>query len=99
MAKVIAPFKIIGTLDDLNYYLDENHVNLVRTKGKTGVTSQEFKDNPIFDRIRNQGKEMGYCAIKAQSFRLLAKYFFDRAKEVSSAGRVNQLLLQILAEV
>lgn len=31
-------------------------------KGKTGVTSEEFKSNPIFDQIRNHGKEWGYCS-------------------------------------
>jgi hypothetical protein len=98
MAKVIAPFKIQGTLDDLNFVVNADGTNCVRMKGNTGITSKEFKDNPIFDRIRNQGKEMGYCTKKARTFRLLAKYFFDRAKEVSSAGRVNKLLLEILAE-
>ena len=24
MAKVFAPFKIVGTLDDLNFYVDQN---------------------------------------------------------------------------
>lgn len=98
MAKVIAPFKIQGTLDDLNFMIYPDGSNYVRMKGNTGITSKEFKENPIFDRIRNQAKEMGYCTIKARTFRLLTKQFFDRAKEVSSAGRVNQLLLQILAE-
>jgi hypothetical protein len=98
MAKVIAPFKIQGTLDDLNFVVNADGTNYVRMKGKTGVTTEDFKNNPIFDRIRNQGKEMGYCTKKARTFRLLAKYFFDRAKEVSSAGRVNKLLLEILAE-
>ncbi|MES2812695.1 MAG: hypothetical protein V4670_09515 [Bacteroidota bacterium] len=98
MAKVIAPFQIQGTLDDLNFVITADGTNYVRMKGTTGVTAAEFKNNPIFDRIRNHGKEMGYCAQKGKIFGLLAKAFTDRAKEVSSAGRINQLLLALLAE-
>ncbi len=98
MAKVIAPFKIQGSIEDLNFVVNADGTNYVRIKSKTGVTKEEFKNNPIFDRIRNQGKEMGYCVKKARTFRLLAKQFFDKAKEVSSAGRLNQLLLEILSE-
>ncbi len=57
MAKVIAPFKIVGTLDDMNFYIDENNTNRVRTKGKTGVSSEEFLSNPIFTKVKNHGKE------------------------------------------
>ena len=97
MAKVIAPFIIKGTLDDLNFYIASNE-NLVREKGNTGVTKEQFAKNPIFDRIRQQSSEFGRCAHKSRVFRLLAKQFYDKAKEVSFAGRVNKLLLEILQE-
>ena len=48
MARVIAPFKIVGTLDDLTFYLDQENNNLVKTKGKPGITTKEFLKNPIF---------------------------------------------------
>ena len=57
MAKVIAPFKIVGTLDDLVFYIDQEKENRVKTKGKTGVTSEEFKRNPIFNKVKNHSKE------------------------------------------
>ncbi len=98
MAKVIAPFKIVGTLDDLNFYLDENNQNLVRTKGKTGVTSEEFNRNPIFTKVKNHGKEFGRAVKKAQSFRAIAMYFNKRAKDGSFAGRANKLMLDIIKE-
>ena len=98
MAKVIAPFKIIGTLDDLNFYVDENNTNLVRTKGKTGVTSEEFKRNPIFTKVKNHGKEFGRAAKKAQNFRGVALYFNKRAKDGSFSGRGNKLMLEIIQE-
>lgn len=98
MAKVIAPFKIIGTLDDLNFYLDENKENLVRTKGKTGVTSEEFLRNPIYTKARNHGKEFGRASKKGQSFRFIALPFNNRAKDGSYAGRGNKLMLEIIQE-
>ncbi len=42
MAKVIAPFKISGTLDDLNFYTTNDGNNYVRMKGKTGITKEEI---------------------------------------------------------
>ena len=38
------------------------------------------------------------CSLKSKIFRLLVKPFFDRAKDVSFAGRVNQLLFEITEE-
>lgn len=98
MAKVVAPFKISGTLDDINFVLTENGNNYARMKGKTGVTSEEFKNNPIFDRIRNHGKEWGYCAKKAQCFRQMASQLFNKAKDGGFAGRSIKLLSEILEE-
>ena len=97
MAKIIAPYKITGTFDDLSFYMSSGQ-NLVREKGKSGITKKQFKENPIFDRIRQQGIEFGSCVKKSRTFRLLAKQFYDKAKEVSFAGRANKLLFEILEE-
>ncbi len=98
MAKVIAPFKIVGTLDDLNFYIDQNNTNIVRQKGNTGVTSEQFKNYPCFQKVKNHGKEFGRCVRKAQIFRQLAFHFNDRAKDGSFSGRCNKLMLDILNE-
>ncbi|CAM3732683.1 hypothetical protein FSS13T_22400 [Flavobacterium saliperosum S13] len=98
MAKVLAPFKISGTLDDINFVVTEDGNNYARLKGKTGVTKEEFKNNPIFDRIRNHGKEWGYCSKKSQSFRQVAAQLFRKAKDGSFAGRSIKLLSEILEE-
>lgn len=97
MAKIIAPFKIVGTLDDMNYYITTDG-NIARTKGKTGITSKQFKENPIFEKMRLHNQEFGSCVQKAKTFRLLVKPFFDAAKEGSFAGRVNKMLFEILKE-
>ncbi|GIZ07445.1 hypothetical protein [Flavobacterium sp. UMI-01] len=98
MAKVIAPFKIKGTLDDLNYVVTADGNNYVRMKGKTGITAAQFKANPIFDPIRQQAQEFKYCVHKSKIFRSLASNFNTIAKDGSFAGRVNKLLLEILEE-
>lgn len=98
MAKVIAPFKIVGTLDDLTFYLDQEKNNLVKTKGNPGITKEQFKNNPIFQKVKNHGIEFGRCSKKGQTFRKLAHYFNCRAKDGSFAGRANKLMLDILNE-
>jgi hypothetical protein len=98
MAKVAAPFLIKGTIDDINFVVTADGKNYARAKGKTGVTATEFNNNPIFDRIRNQGQEFGHCAKKSVLFRQLAVRFNDVAKDGSVAGRANKLLFEILEE-
>jgi hypothetical protein len=98
MAKVVAPFLITGTLDDINFVVTADGNNYARAKGKTGVTSTEFKNNPIYDRIRNQGQEFGHCSKKSVLFRQLAVRFNKLAKDGSVAGRANKLLFEILQE-
>ena len=97
MAKIIAPFEIKGTFDDLNFVVTDG-INYVRTKGKTGITSKQFKENPIFDNIRNQGQEFGHCSKKAALFRQLVAPFNKNAKDGSVAGRTNKMLFEILQE-
>ena len=98
MAKVTAPIKISGTLDDLNFVITSDGNNYVRMKGKTGITAEAFRNNPIFNPIREQGKEWGYCSVKSKSFRQLVPLFFNQAKDGSFAGRTIKLVSEILQE-
>ncbi|MBW4360358.1 hypothetical protein [Flavobacterium taihuense] len=97
MAKVIAPFKLSGTLDDINF-VNTPEGNFARMKREKFMTSKEFMANPIYDPIREQGKEMGYASRKSRIFRLLAVQFFKKSKDVSFAGRANKIILEILKE-
>lgn len=98
MAKVIAPFLIKGTIDELNFVVTADGKNYVRVKNASGLTSAEFKNNAKYDHIRNHGIEFGQCAKKSKVFRQLASHFNDLAKDGSFAGRVNKILLEILQE-
>jgi hypothetical protein len=97
MAKVKAPFILSGTLDDLNF-MDTTEGNFVREKREDYMTTEEFMANPLYDPIREQAKEMGYCALKSRMFRQLAVAFYRNSKEVSFAGRANQILFEIIGE-
>ncbi len=98
MAKVIAPFKIEGTIDDLNFYVDENNVNRVRIKASSTMTPERFRKDPAFHKIRMHNQEFAQCIAIAKTFRALAGEFNKKAKDGSFAGRVNKLLFEILQE-
>ena len=98
MAKLTGQIKLKGTIGDLTFIEDASKEIYVREKGKSGITKKKFKENPIFGRIWEHGTEFGSCSHKSRIFRLLAKQFYDKAKEVSFAGRVNQILFEILEE-
>lgn len=97
MAKVIGPLKLSGTLGDITF-ADTTEGNIAKEKREDYMTSEEFMANPIYDPIRNHGKEMGYCSTKSRLFRLLAVNFYKNSKDVSFAGRANQILFEILEE-
>jgi len=97
MAKVKAPFKLSGTIGDITF-ADTTAGNIAKEKREKYMTSKEFMANPVYDPIRAHGKEMGYCATKSRIFRLLAANFYRNAKDVSFAGRANQILFEILEE-
>jgi len=97
MAKAFGPIQIVGTLDDLNFYITPDG-NIVRIKGKSGNTKKSFKENPIFDTIKKHNLEFGLCSKKGVFFRRLVKLFYDQAKDGSIAGRSYQLLYAILKE-
>lgn len=97
MAKVIAPFKLSGTLDDINF-VNTPEGNIARMKREKFMTTKEFMANPVYDRIRDHGKEMGYASRKSRIFRQLAVQFYQKSKDVSFAGRANKIILEILKE-
>ena len=98
MAIVKAPYTITGTIGDLNYFVDQGKVNRVRTKGKSGITKEQFQSNPIFNTIKKHGHEFGRASKKSRLFRFLVLQFYQRAKDGSFAGRANKLLFEILEE-
>ncbi|WP_164975452.1 RCC1 domain-containing protein [Flavobacterium piscinae] len=99
MAIVLAPFTITGTIGDLTFYVDQDKVNRVKTKGKPGITKEEFKNNPIFDPPLSIGERLRvrliYSIMKKTSlFALFLCSFFTQAQcwlqvDSSSSGFGN----------
>ncbi|MFV8347970.1 hypothetical protein [Flavobacterium sp. ZB4P13] len=52
-----APFLIKGTIEDINFVVTADRENYARRRGRKRITAEEFKNNPVFDRICNQGQE------------------------------------------
>jgi hypothetical protein len=57
MSKVTAPFLIKETIEDINFVVTADRENYARRRRRTRVTAEEFKNNPVFDRIHNQERE------------------------------------------
>lgn len=98
MARVIAPFKIQGTIGDLVFRKMQDGSTIVQQKGKTGVSSEVFKTHPTFEGARRYAKNWQYCIHKAKVFRMSVKHFFDRSKDGSFVGRVCKLFFDLLEE-
>lgn len=54
MARIIAPFKIEGTLHDTNFYVDQDNINRAREKAASSMTSEKYWTLPIYHNVRMQ---------------------------------------------
>ena len=97
MVKIVGPIKLKGTIDDMSCFMDQEGNNIGRAKGG-GITSKQFYANPIFQPIRDHGKEFGHAAAMSRTFRMLVRVLNEKAKDLTYAGRSNQLLLEIVKE-
>lgn len=98
MAIVKAPFAITGTIDDLNFYLDQDKINRVRKKVDSTKTTKKNRNAINHHLIKMQGQEMSHCSKTSKIFRLLTQAFNNNAKDGSYAGRANALFLNIVKE-
>jgi hypothetical protein len=97
MAIVEAPFKIKGTIDDINFFMN-NEINRARKKAESAMTSEKYWKEPNYHGVRMQGKQMGLCSKTSKIFRLITHAFNSNAKDGSYAGRANALFLNIAKE-
>ncbi len=98
MAIVKAPFTITGTIDDLNFYLDQDKINRVRKKADLTNTTKKNRNATNDHLIKMQGQEMSHCSKTSKIFRRLTQAFNNNAKDGSYAGRANALFLNIVKE-
>ena len=98
MAIVKAPFTITGTIDDLNFYVDQDKINRVRKKADSTKTTKKNRKATNDHLIKMQGQEMSHCSKTSKIFRRLTQAFNNNAKDGSYAGRANALFLNIVKE-
>jgi len=92
MAKYEGIFDIFGTLKGMTFYKTKDGV-LVRTKG--GVSKERIKNDPAFQRTRENGAEFAHSA---QAGLLLRKSVGPLLK-IAKDRRVTSRLVKVMSEV
>jgi len=93
MARVTGPFKITGTIDDMNFYQDGDK-NIARKAGG-GFNGKAIKTKDSMVRVRVNASEFGHCAsVKSTFMRALHPYLFRvKGRKVHSA--MTSMFVQI----
>ncbi len=92
MAKYDGIFDIFGTLKGMTFYKTKDGV-LVRTKG--GVSKERIKNDPAFQRTRENGAEFAHSAQAGQLVRKSVGHLLKKAKD----RRVSSRLLKVMSDV
>lgn len=95
MAKLNGIIKLEGTLDNLTFYKGKEGY-LVRTKG--GVSKERIKNDPAFERTRENGSEFGHSATSGKLLRTSVRNLMIRAKDNRVSSRVTQVMTKVKNE-
>lgn len=95
MAKYKSLFKVRGTLDDVNFYKSEDGYRL-RTKG--GVDANRIKNDPSFERTRENNSEFGSSAKSGKLLRRSILDMVSNAKDSKLASRLTQTMSYVKNE-
>lgn len=93
MAKQAGPVKMVGTIDDLNYYY-RNGVPVVRKAGG-GFNGKRIKKEARYARVRENASEFGHCSSVKKWFRLALADFLTRFKDTTQHARMMTLFTGI----
>ncbi|WP_276484047.1 hypothetical protein [Paraflavitalea pollutisoli] len=94
MAKLIAPFKLQGSVGDLTFYAGEDGETLV--KSKSSPREWEMKHGERFQRSRLCNAEWQVATAATKTFRLAMCDLKSGVEERRLAGRMNGWLLQAI---
>lgn len=92
MAKYKSLFKVRGTLDDVNFYKSEDGYRM-RTKG--GVSGDRIKNDPAFERTRENNNEFATCAQGGKMLRRATIDLMANAKDSRVTSRLTKSMFQI----
>ncbi len=92
MAKYKGLFKVRGSIDDLNFYKSEDGYR-IRSKG--GVSGDRIKNDPAFERTRENNNEFGICATGGKMLRRAAIELMANAKDSKVSSRLTQTMFRV----
>ncbi len=93
MAKQIGTFKIKGTIGDLTFYKQDGQ-HLVRSKG--GVDGERIKNDPAFQRTRENGSEFGEAGKQGKLLRVAFRNMVDRAADSKVTSRLTGKMMEVV---
>lgn len=92
MAKFDGIFEIQGTLKGMTFYKSKDGL-LIRGKG--GVSKKRIKNDPAFQRTRENGVEFGHCASMGMLLRKSVSNSVSLAKDYRVTSRLGQALSRV----
>lgn len=92
MAKFEGIFEIQGTLQGMSFYKSKDGM-MVRKKG--GISKQRIKNDPAFQRTRENGTEFGHNAKMSQLVRKSVAHLLSLAKDHRVSSRMSQYMSKV----
>jgi hypothetical protein len=92
MAKFDGIFEIKGTIQGMSFYKSKDGL-LVRKKG--GVSKARIKNDPAFQRTRENGSEFGHNAKMGQLMRKSVANLLSLAKDYRVSSRMSQAMSKV----
>ena len=92
MAKFEGIFEIQGTMKGMTFYKSKDGL-LIRAKG--GVSRQRIKNDPAFQRTRENGAEFSHNSQMGQLLRQTVSPLLRLAKDYRVSSRLNRVMSQI----
>ncbi|WP_291114663.1 hypothetical protein [Flavobacterium sp. UBA6135] len=92
MAKFEGIFEIQGTMKGMTFYKSKDGL-LIRAKG--GVSKQRIKNDPAFQRTRENGAEFSHNSQMGQLLRQTVSPLLRLAKDYRVSSRLNRVMSQI----
>ena len=92
MAKFDGIFEIKGTLQGMSFYKSKDGL-LIRKKG--GVDKSRIKNDPAFQRTRENGSEFGHNAKMGQLMRKSVANLLSLAKDYRVSSRMSQAMSKV----
>jgi|SRR5690554_218448 len=92
MAKYKSLFKVRGSIDDVSFYKTEDGYSI---RSKTSLDKDRLKNDPAFERTRENNNEFGNAATGGKILRRACSDLVSNAKDRKLASRLTQVMSQV----